>query len=83
MVKIICEQYRDGVKDDAAPLVIPKLKNEKPEQTLERKFKGAEKRGWIVEWVSDIEFHAWKYYTDGDGTPERPNRKDRFFKVIT
>jgi len=82
MMKVICEQYRDGVKDDAPPIVIPKLKNESVSKTLERKMNGADLHGWDIERMNDNEFHAWKEYSDGDGTPDRPNRKDRYFRIV-
>lgn len=79
-MKVICIQSRDGIPDED-PIVIPPLKGEIPTQTLQRKFKGAEYRDWNVEPTSDG-FHAWKEYSDGDGTVDRPNRKDRYFKLV-
>lgn len=92
-MRVICEQHRDGVPDDYVVEVSP-LRGEKyeahyecqgsetPAETLARKLTGAENRGWQVEATSDTEFHAWKLYADGDGTPERPHRKDRYFRIV-
>lgn len=81
-MKVICEQFRDGIRDEAPVIIVLPLDDELVEGTLDRKLLGAENHGWNVEWVSDIEFHAWKYYADGDGTIDKPNRKDRFFRII-
>lgn len=94
-MRVICEQHRDGVADDYVT-VIPPLKGEKfarrwPDEkrkgesvalTLQRKLEGAEYHGWQVERTSETEFHAWKEYSDGDGTIERPHRKDRYFRIV-
>lgn len=79
---VVCEQYRDGVPDEHVVL-IPPLPGEDDAATLERKRYGAEElHGWRVEQVSETEFHAWKEYVDGDGTPDRPHRKDRYFRIV-
>jgi len=94
-MRVICEQYRDGVPDEHVT-EIPRLEGEKywrawPDaqgqeesspEILERKLLGAEYHGWQVERTSATEFHAWKEYEDGDGTPDRPNRKDRYFRIV-
>lgn len=92
-MKVVCEQYVDGIQvgDD---VVIPELvgvgrcgesvverNGETPNETLERKLLGAKYHGWNVERTKDG-FHAWKLYSDGDGTPDRPNRKDRYFRIV-
>lgn len=92
MSRVVCEQYRDGELDGINE--IPELhgvgrcgegiverSGETPEQTLERKRLGAVYHGWEVESIPDG-FHAWKEYADGDGTPGRPYRKDRYFRVV-
>ena len=93
-MRVICEQYRDGAPDDDV-IEVPPLEGEKyearyeekgaetPAQTLARKMAGAENRGWQVKILSNLEFHAWKEYADGDGTPERPSRKDRYFRIVS
>lgn len=95
-MKVVCEQHRDGVPDADPPIVIPALEgakfherwpDEEGEQesaalTLERKLAGAENRGWSVERRSVGEFHAWKLYSGGEGTLDRPHRKDRYFRIV-
>lgn len=78
-MKVICEQYRDGVPD-GDPLVVPPLNGETTVETLARKLAGAIDKGWTVLTSIDS-FHAWKIYSDGDGTHDRPNRKDRYFSI--
>ena len=96
MMRVICEQHRNGIPDEDPPIVIPALTGEKywlawPDaqgheesspEVLARKLKGAENRGWNVERTSAKEFHAWKVYPDGDGTADRPHRKDRYFRIV-
>jgi hypothetical protein len=79
-MRVVCEQHRDGIPDEHVT-VIPALKREPAKATLERKLAGAEYRGWTVERTSETEFHVWKEYVDGDGTPDRPHRKDRYFRL--
>lgn len=81
MPTVICVQYRDGIEDEE-PIVIPPLENETVYQTLERKMKGADLHDWNVEKISETEFRAWKEYADGNGTPDRPNKKDRYFRIV-
>lgn len=92
-MRVICEQHRDGVPDEHVT-EIPELRGvgrcgeeiveregETPAETMERKLLGARYHGWSVELTADG-FHAWKEYGDGDGTPERPHRVDRYFRMV-
>jgi len=78
---VVCEQHRDEVLDIAPVIVIGPLAGETDEQTLERKLAGAIAHGWQTESIADG-FHAWKLYTDGDGTLSRAHRKDRYFRIV-
>lgn len=93
-MRVVCEQLRDGIPD-AAPVDVPGLvgegrhgaeiverDGETPAETLARKLAGAEYHGWQVARIAETEFHAWKEYADGDGTPDRPHRKDRYFRIV-
>jgi len=80
MARLIVTQFHDGVKTDEREVPLKQgVRN--IEDMMEVKLESAENKGWTIERTNDG-FHAWKEYSDGDGTIGRPNRKDRYFKLV-
>ena len=80
-MKLLVTQFHDGEQTDERE--VPLKEGIKTlEDMMEVKLESAESKGWNIERIDDG-FHAWKEYDDGNGTLERPNRKDRYFRIVS